>query len=367
MTTRIEMQKRTKRIRELVLKGYTARYIARKLKISVGAVYSILNVLTHTGDLVRVPNSSPAVYTDPHAHPIMQIGTNEGEVVIFDEPIQDYLPEGAELPSGYVNCHISGFIFGNVRVKGEFVTVYKDDKPVVSWEGPKAAGKGLTMWTCHMHFWSQDFKVDYFEGSHGKTFVKMYLRRIYVDPAKVNKTRRYEYFMERARYLAQVLRAKGGWQIDDLQMKGKFHYGKENDPLAQFIPKNSDTDDKDIITDTSPGIVETEMEHLDDLPEDTAEKLLKIYANIPSELLKQRDGIEANSSEITKLIASNHAQRTLLAELQATVNLQSTIISGLTANLTKLTEATAQLTTLGTAQVQKDIATKTNFNWEGYI
>lgn len=367
MTTRLEMRQRSKRIKDLALKGYTARLIARKLRISPGAVYSILNVLTHTGELVRVPNSNPSVYTDPHAHPIMKIGENDGEVVIFDEPIQDYLPEGMDLPSNYVNCHISGFIHGNVRKKGEFVTVCKDGKPIVSWEGPKPAGKGLTMWTCHMHFWSQDFKVNYFEGSHGKIFVKMYLQRIYVDPAKVNKTRRYEYFMERARYLAQVLRAKGDWQIDELQMKGKFHYGKENDPLAQFIPKNSDTDDKDITTDTSPGIVETEMEHLDDLPGDVAEEQLKIYANIPSEFLKQRGAIEANSSEISKLIASNHEQQTLLAELQTTVNLQSTIISGLTENLTKLTDATVQLTTLGMAQIQRDTTKKTDFRMEGYI
>ena len=342
----------------------TATHIARRLRIKPQTVREVLHVLCDKMELVRVPNSNPMVFTDPHARPIKELDRN-GPIDVFDgsEPIQDYLPEGAELPPGFVNVHISGYVSGTVRRKGRFENIFRDGKPIGVWTGPQNGGKGQTKWVFKIKLFGQVLSFVYWESNHGVMQARFYLKRIYVNPKKVSKARRREYFMERGEYFAKVLRLLD-WQITDLQIKGRFHYGKENDPLSVFIPR--DQSGGDIIKDDSPGVVETEMENLDDLPEDMGERMLQDYSNLPSAIEEVRESVNANSRDIGSLFASNRQQQALLSEIQETVNMQSVLISSLTENITKLTQASVQLTTLKISDVQNDTRSAISGRLEGY-
>ena len=345
MTTRKESRRRAAKIKELALSGYTVPAIARRLRIKPQSVREILNVLVHKLELVRVPNSNPAVFRDPHAQTIKKMDQN-GPIDVFDggEPIQDYLPEGADVPLGFVNCHISGYVGGQVRKKGRFDNIIRDGKPLGIWVGPESGGKGQTKWTFRIHLFGQDLKFVYWESSHGVMQARFYLKRIYVDPKRVPRARRLEYFLERGEYFAKVL-CLLDWQITDLQMHGTFHYGKENDPLSQFIDRNGGGQ---IVTDTSPNKVETEMEDLDSRPEKEAEELLCAYANMPG-------AIRANSLDIEALRDSNRRQIVLLKEMQDTMRIQGELILGITENVTRLSEAFMHLMTVNMSQAQSEI------------
>lgn len=159
MIPRKERTRRNERIRSLAAEGYTRQQIARIVRMHPNSVASILRSYITRGELMEVANSNPRVYYDPHVRAIGcdVDGTNEngGSVENFAALVErgfaDYVPAGG-LPQTWVNIHISGIAVSmKVRTTGSF-----DDVPSPGggycgyWDRPKAAGKGMTLYHCHL-------------------------------------------------------------------------------------------------------------------------------------------------------------------------------------------------------------------------
>ena len=129
MTSREAATKRNERIKGMVLERVPIKRIASMFGLHPNSVRAVIDKLVRSGELVRIHNTSPAVYTDPRARVTPTDGGREetvprGGYAGSDGPIMDRLPESGRLPQGWVNHHISGFVAFKVRKAGTF-----DDVP----------------------------------------------------------------------------------------------------------------------------------------------------------------------------------------------------------------------------------------------
>ncbi|MBR4225749.1 MAG: hypothetical protein IKR86_03045, partial [Candidatus Methanomethylophilaceae archaeon] len=145
MTTKADRQNRNDKIRELATKGTPIRKIASIVNMTPSGVRGILNDMVSRGVLIRIPNSSPAVYEDPRPRVTLTNGEDQkicategfGEI---SEYILPSLPASGTLPLGWVNKHLSGFVKFDVRRKGTFDKVPVDRAKPGEWGDPKMAG-----------------------------------------------------------------------------------------------------------------------------------------------------------------------------------------------------------------------------------
>jgi len=354
--------KRNEKIRKLAAEGYTRQQIARIVNMHPNSVASILRSYIVREELMEVPNSNPRVYYDPHVRAMGDVGAktdeNDGSVeniaVLVERGFSDTLPRGG-LPNGWVNMHISGIAVSmKIRKKGTF-----DDVPAPGegycgyWDKPKAAGKGMTLHHCHLPYIFRQRKVGavFRIGSKGGCTFTVNPGRVYFDPRKISQHQAKQMLLDRAVFIASLL-SKNGWQLTDPEIKGRIHIGKENDPLAEYIPSGVHDERKDITTDFSPArmVCETELEH----PRNDQEII--DYSDLPTAVAEVREGNRRNSEEIELMKAE-------LIGLKEVIHTQGEVILDLTGNVTRLTQAVTELTTLQTMMVADRFP---KFTGEGY-
>ncbi len=85
MTRRKTITKRNENIRKMVLDRVPIKTIASRYKIHQNSVRAIITNLVNAGLLMRVPNTSPAIYVDPHAR--VTITYARPSEIVSDEPI----------------------------------------------------------------------------------------------------------------------------------------------------------------------------------------------------------------------------------------------------------------------------------------
>jgi hypothetical protein len=175
--------------------------------------------------------------------------------------------------------------------------------------------------------------------------------RVYYYPDKVKVQVVVDHFLERALYIAKLLE-NTGWEVTDPQLPKRYqlHRGKEGDPLAALIPPRYHDEGQDITSDTSPDYLETEMENATD------EELVEIYAAMPTAIAKVRDGVSANSDEITVMKGE-------LVGLKDVVGMQGDVIRSMVSNLSELTKGMAHVSALETSAMTKRFS---QFTGEGY-
>ncbi|MBR6038756.1 MAG: hypothetical protein IKP53_08565 [Candidatus Methanomethylophilaceae archaeon] len=387
MTRRKVPAARAKKVKKLILKRTPVNEIASLLKISPSSVRNAITALIVGKEIVRVPNTNPTLYTDPHARVFLtdaeedEIVTN-GPSVKINGPLLDALPDDARLPLGFVNRHLAGYISFKVRAKGSF-----DDIPDPMggycgyWDEPTSGGKGQTKWKADIRMFGQSIRVDYYESTHGVTQFRVYPGRVYIDPSKISLQQSSDYMVQRSIYIVSILRANG-WQVTDPEIKGVWHTAKENDPLARLIPSDRNDESDDIIVDTSPGFPETEMEG------DPDEELVKIYANMPSAIKAVGEAAEGACAKADGALAKaddalGKADRAIaiadgamaatdrmmqeLESFQQVLAAQSRAIEMLAGNVTALAEVQARFATMSMAQIQGQVrdAIK-SFDGRGY-
>ncbi len=133
------------KIKAMVLKRIPVKTIASRFKLHPNTVRGILTNLVAAGELVRIPNTNPALYSDPHAGATEQIVEDGGYVQCDDMPYMDCLPPTGHLPLGFVNRHIRGFISMSIRKKGDFSNVSYKGLFCGYWDPPKSGGRGQTL------------------------------------------------------------------------------------------------------------------------------------------------------------------------------------------------------------------------------
>ena len=355
-----EKEIRYKTIKELALEGNCGNRIATIMGLPPTTVRGILGNLVAKGELVRVPNSSPALYTDPRARvSLTEAGKSESAhnepIVKNNVPLFDALPDSGRLPLGFVNRHLSGFIAFKVRVRGTFDEVIEPGSgPCGKWSEPASGGKGQTRWNCILDLFGQTLTVSFYESTHGTLQFRLFPGRVYLDPTRVSLKKAEDYMMQRAHYVASLMRATG-WQVTDPVVKGVWHTAKENDPLARLIPSDRNDESDDIIVDKSPGVPETEME------DDSDEELVRIYANMPSAIKAVGEAAAGASAKADSMLSE-------VVSLRQVVVAQSEVIAMLMGNVTALAEVQAKFATMSASQVQCQIRDAfSSFDGRGYV
>ena len=340
--------KRNEKIRRLAVEGYTRQQTGRIVHLHPNSVASILRAYIVRGELMEVPNTNPRVYYDPHVRAIEEDvektrengGCVENIALIVSRGYSDCMPEGG-LPPGWVNMHLTGMAISmKVRKVGTF-----DDIPSPGvgycgyWDRPKAAGKGMTLRHCHLPHIFRQRKVGavFRQGSKGGRTFTVNPGRIYFDPEKISQYQAKQLLLDRAMLIASLLE-RNGWQVTDPEIKGTVHIGKENDPLAEFIPYELHDDRNQISVDFSPGKMTCESE----IEGGVDDEGLCFYANVPK--------------HFQELKREHEVMKGFLKE-------QSEMMIDLSANVDMLLSITMKLTTQAAAQVQCSFP---RFTGEGY-
>ncbi len=334
MTGREAAAKRNERIRELVLERVPIKSIASMFGLHPNSVRAVIEKLVRSGQLVRIHDTSPAVYADPCARVTPKDGAREGTVprggYAGSGGVMDCLPPSGRLPQGWVNHHISGYVSFRVRKAGTFGDV---PDPRIGfcgyWEAPRSGGNCQTLRMCRLRLFGQEPTVAFYVSTRGTMQFRVHPGRVYVDASKIGAQRSREILVERAEYIAGLLRATG-WQVSDPEIRGVLHTARENDPLAKLIPADRNDRSDDIVVDSSPGVPETEMEGCED------DEAIAIYANIPSAVKEMREGVSANASSIGEM-------RGDLVALREVLGLQADAIAALAGNVTALAGVQARV------------------------
>ena len=351
MTVRGRTVKRNQRIKRMLTECYPISAIARFSHISETRVRQIKDSFLASGELMEVPGSWPILYIDPHAHALgTELPNNgggaENDGVAGDRSrVYDSLPPNGKLPFGMTNAHIPGRISMTVRKKGDFGDVKGPNGLYVGfWTKPRSGGKGKTYRKCRLSLFRQEITVDFYESVKGTPEFYVNPGRVYYYPAKVSQNRVVDYFLERAVFVANLLKGNG-WDVTGPQLPRNFqlHHGKEGDPLAAIIPPRYHSEGQDIISDTSPEYLETELEHATD------EEIVKIYANMPSRIYEHDIEIGSMKREIIGL--------------REVVKLQGEVIREAVSNISELTKGVTQLTTVEASAMARRFS---EFTGEGY-
>lgn len=351
MTVRGRSIKRNQRIRKMLLDGYPVSAIARFTRISETRVRQIRDLFIDSGELMAVPHTKPIIYIDPHAHALgEEFSKNDGGAenngpTRVSSPVRDSLPPNGRLPFGMTNGHISGRISMTVRKKGDFSDVRGPDGLYVGyWDKPGSGGKGKTHRKCHLRLFRQELTVNFYESSKGTMEFYVNPGRVYYYPAKISQAKVVDYILERVLFVGNLLKANG-WQVTDPQLPKNYqlHCGKEGDPMAALIPPRYHDENQDIISDTSPDYLETELEHATD------DELVRIYANMPGAIAEAKH--------------DNAAMKADIAGLREVIHLQGEAIAELVGNVTALTRA---VTDMASAQTATAVTRFSVFTGEGY-
>lgn len=351
MTVRGRTVKRNQKIRRMLLECYPISTIARFTHISETRVRQIKDSFLASGELMAVPHTKPVIYIDPHAHALgTELAENDGgaEKNGFTgdrSRVYDSLPPNGILPFGMTNAHIPGRISMTVRKKGDFNDVKGPDGLYVGhWAKPGPGGKGKTHRKCHLRLFRQELTVNFYESVKGTWEFYVNPGRVYYYPSKVAQNRVVDYFLERAVFVANLLR-NNGWEVTDPQLPKNFqlHYGKEGDPLAALIPPRYHSEGQDIISDTSPDYLETELENAN------SEEMVQIYANMPSKLYEHDTDIASMKREIVGL--------------KEVVKIQGQVIREAVSNISELAKGVTQMTTMEASVLARRFS---EFTGEGY-
>lgn len=359
MTSRPEITKRNRKIRNLAIQGYTRGQIAKIVHLHPNTVAAILTAFVNRHELLEVQGSSPRFYYDPRACAIdgtvdpddKNDGCVENIEEAYEKGFMNSLPKEG-LPRGWVNIHLTGTAVSmKVRKAGAYGNVKVPDSNIEGWwddEGP--GGKGMRLRHFHIQLFGQrKIGAVYRWGNRGGQVFTVNPGRLYFDPKKISLARARSLLIDRAKLIAGLL-LKTGWQVTDPEIRTTvnvdpkkkeldgIHIGKENDPLAEHIPSGVHDARNDITTDFSPGkmLCESELEHISD------ERLVQIYANIPSTLME----IERNQVFLFSVLKQMGENLTLLS-----------------ANVDKLTAVSTGMLTQAAAQVQHSFP---RFTGEGY-
>ena len=357
MTVRGKTAKRDQEIKRMLIECYPVSAIARFSHVSDTRVRQIRDRFVASGEIMAVPHTKPIIYVDPHACALgTEFADNDGGaenngLTRGNTGVRDSLPPNGWLPLGMVNGHVCGRISLTVRRKGTYDDVRGPDGFYIGyWDKPGSGGRGKVHCKGHLRLFKQDLTVNFYESTKGTMEFYVNPGRVYYYPSKVTRQQVLDYIMERVMYVASLLKATG-WEVTDPQLPKnyQFHRGKENDPLSFLIPPRYH-EGQDVTSDTSPGYLETEIEDASD------EKLVEIYANMPSAIRDVSDRVSAARTDLATMRAD-------ILALKEIVHIQGEVIGSMAGNITGLASCMTRLTTMEASALEQRFSA---FTGEGY-
>ena len=331
-----------KQVKIGLLSGSSINSLVRKLGVKKTNVYNIVDKLISWGEIeemfykdgTMMRPFNPRMFRDPaeKSLPISKdIGRNVPEKIDgvnqkFD-PCGNTIPTinmrgicvSKDCPEGYVQGHIAGDIEFTVIEVGEFGNLKGPDGLSYGFffKEIKNNGKAGKQRKADIRLFNQEISAVFrwYENSDTKMFI-LYPARLYFDPNLFeNVSEVKEAFMERAHFVAYLLRLNG-WVITDPVIKGKVHYPFTNPGLAQHFDPDSYYEGADLIVDSSLGTPEVEMVNSDD---PLFHEKAKIMANLPTEIMQLKANDARSIRSFADLQQENLMLRQMLDEMTATM------------------------------------------------
>lgn len=375
--THPRLRKEESDVKKWLLSGYSATAVSKRTGYSRSRVSKIINRLIHYGEIRRVPGTTnPVIYEEPFPEETFPLkgeespgSDNMGSVSDLTGPPE--APEAAEevpsvvqrtdlklvrmtgistdkvCPDGYVEAHMTGCINMQVVTVGGF-NVIRDPSGCTAgfWTDPKPM-RGSVAHGGEVRIFNQTVKWQYREGNKGSKTFQLFPGRIFLDPKQYkSEEEAKDVFIDRATFVASLL-ARDGWQLRNPQIRGEFEYAIRDHPLVGLMTKGSIPSGSDIVIDTSKGVPEAEMKHIDEWDK------VRIWANVPSEILNLDRRVQSQDEHIDLLDARVRATighiDAIDGEMDALLRLierQNAMIAGLVENINQLVQAGSNLLTI---------------------
>ena len=366
--THPKLSKDEKKVKRLLLSGRSKTAVARQTGMSRSKVERLVNRLIYYGEIKPIPGTkNPVIYEDPYY--VLPFPPTEGKDLENDNtttvsdsttPLDNSLVPDVDLktvdvkgisndkvcPDGYVEAHINGgSIKFDVVKRGDFDTLRDPSGYTIGYWKDPARIKGSTVYSGEIRVLNQTITWQYREGDKGARMFRLYIGRVFLDPKQFkNEDEAKDVFLDRANFVATIF-ARQGWKLVNPEFRGKFEYAIRDHPLIGHIPKDAPSD-SDIFVDTSFGVPEVEMKDIDDWEK------VRIFANIPSEILNNRRLLQSQGEEIAQLDANNEESRRRIAQMETTIDAllnviqkQQLVIDGLVTGSHKLTIVGSNLIT----------------------
>ena len=329
-----------KQVKISLLGGASVNSLIRKLGVKRTTLYSIVDNLVAWGEIEEMyykqgdvlKQYNPRMFRDPAESklPISKdIGRRSPETIDgVNKKIDPYGNEvptinmrgiciSKDCPEGYIGGHIAGDIEFKVIEVGEFGNLKGPDGLSYGYFSKeiKNNGKGGKQRKADIRLFNQEISAVYrwYENTDNNMFI-LYPARLYFDPTLFeNLAEVREAFMERAHFVAYLLRLNG-WVIEDPVIKGKIHYPFTTPGLAQHFAPDTYYENADLIVDSSLGTPEVEaVDSNDPLFHEKA----KIMAKLPTEIMQLKASDAMQLKTFQELKQENIMLREFLSELQA--------------------------------------------------
>ncbi len=365
--THPKLSREESNVKRLLLSGKSKSAVARETKMSRPKVERIVSRLEHYGVIRAIPGTkNPIIYEDPFSVlPFPPTGgtspENDNTTTVSDSTAPPYTPSAPEVglktvnvtgvstdkvcPDGYVEAHMTGGIKLTIIKIGSFDTIRDPAGLTIGyWSDPKPI-KGSMVYGGEIRVFNQRITWQYREGNKGSRTFMLYPARIFLDPKQFkSRAEAEDLFIDRANFVSSLF-ALQGWNLVNPQIRGNFEYAIRDHPLIGLIPKDAPSD-SDIVTDTSYGVPEAEMKHVEDW------EAVQIFPNIPSEILHDRRLIQSQGEKIAQLDAMNRESQERIAQMETTIDAllnvvqkELLVIDGLVTGSHKLTIVGSNLIT----------------------
>lgn len=375
--THPKLRKEESDVLKNLLSGMSASAVARKLGLHRSKVKNIIDRLVYYGRIRAVPGTkNPVIYEDPYNvipfpptggtpketdhTPSVSESTAPPDNSSHGYKVDMNLVKGTgistdkECPPGYVEAHMTGCIRMQIVSIGRFDTLRDPAGFTIGyWNDPKPI-RGNTVYGGEIRIFNQSITWQYREGNKGSRTFMLYPSRIFLDPKQFKtEEEAKDVFIDRANFVASLFAAQG-WKLVNPQIRGHFEYAIRDHPLVGLIPHDvSIPSGSDIEIDTSKGVPEAEMKDIDDWEK------VKIWANVPSEVLRLNRKVQSQDDTIVRLDATLRSSIEQIAVLEATVEGLTRLIEKQNIMLTGLVDASSKLAQIGsnlvTAQSQSDV------------
>lgn len=360
--THPKLSKDESRVKSMLLSGKSKSAVARHAGMSRSKVDRIVARLIHFGEIRAIPGTkNPVIYEDPYsALPLPPKGgtplekDNTTNVSESTAPLGTSTIPNVDLktvkvsgistakvcPDGYVEAHMTGGIKFTIRTIGSFDTIRDPSGMTIGyWSDPKPI-RGSIVYGGEIRVFNQSIKWQYREGNRGSRTFMLYPGRIFLDPKQFkSQDEAKDVFLDRANFIATLF-AHQGWSLVNPQIRGDFEYAIRDHPLIGLIPRDAPSN-SDIVTDTSYGVPEAEMKHVEDWEK------LQFFPNLPSEVLHDRRLLQSQGERISQLDAQTEDSLRRIAQLETTLDTLLDVVRKQQLALDELVTGSTKLTVIG--------------------
>ena len=339
------------KVRNWLLSGKSVNATASMLGIGKQKINKIIETLIYFGELVEeyrevggvLKSFNPRLFRAPsESIPVKEKDSPKGESVLQTDDFEaskgildprtgppaletvgvstDY-----ECPDGYGEAHLSGFVAYTVNAVGELDRLVDGKGYTIGTvlDQVKVVGRGGQQRTGLLRLFGQEITFNWrWFPSTGNQYLYLKLGRLYFDPNIYSDPAEIRaLYLQRARFVEYAL-AINGWVLtrSDKEISGQLHVAWENHPLCRHFDPDYKDVNGDLTVDTSKGVPELEMEHLED---PLFKEKLRIMTSLPTRIMDLEANAGRTTASVDDLFNELRGLRAVVEEVISTMSRMS--------------------------------------------